>query len=238
MPEAIVEQKGKGRLKGKERKAAKAKAGGKAMSNKPTKVLPKSVKDFTSFADAIAKSKQKIKVPLWVTRILEEVIQARSKSARFFSRQSGDTTSQDFAESNATHQHFISVLEKVLEIMLGCEGAEEKSMKIESTGDADEEDPLEEVTNIFESLEIEADTEHTMTEPAERPVSRPKVLYKEEPSFEEIVWLIYCFFEDFNIAREHLKDSWTKYKYGDMDLAAVSLATNTVCKKFPTRLAR
>lgn len=228
--EVLAEQKSQGRLKGKKRKAAKAKAGGNVTSNKPTLGLPKSVKDFMVYAVAISKSEPKIKVPLWVTSMLKEVIQVRKKSARFYKRESDDTTSQDFEESNITHQYFISVLEKVLETLLASEGAEEKSMKIESTSDADEEDPFEEVTNIFEYLEIGVDTEHTLTEPTERPVSRPKVLYREEPNTEEIVWLIYCFFEDFNIAREHLKSSWIKYRDGSMDLAAVALATNTVCK--------
>ena len=79
-------------------------------------------------------------------------------------------------------------------------------------------------------LEIEADTEHTLTEPTESPPSSsPKVFYEEEPSVDETAWLIYCFFGGFNIARDHLKDLWTAYKYGAIDLTVVALATNTVC---------
>jgi len=45
--------------------------------------------------------------------------------------------------------------------------------------------------NIFEFLEIEADTEHTFTEPKVRtkPMGTPKIVYEEEPSTEETIWL-------------------------------------------------
>jgi hypothetical protein len=44
--------------------------------------------------------------------------------------------------------------------------------------------------------------------------------------------LVYCFFEDFNIARDHLKDLWTTYKHGAVDLPAVALSTNTAFELF------
>lgn len=155
--------------------------------------------------------------------MIKEVIKARKKSASWFSRQSGDTTSNDFEQSNHTHQHFIGVLENVLQILGRC-GTSGKSQ----AGNADSEDPLSKITNLFEVLEIEADTEHTMTEPTEQPNPRPEVVFDEEASIEEAMWLIYCFFEDFNIARVHLRDLWTAYKNAEIDLIVVSLATNTV----------
>ena len=44
--------------------------------------------------------------------------------------------------------------------------------------------------------------------------------------------LVYCFFEDFNIAREYLKDLWTTYKHKAVDLYTVALATNTAFELF------
>jgi hypothetical protein len=228
----ITMQKPKPRGKGKKGQGSKAKGSGKAKSKKlqlaTTKPKYVSVKEFTVLAETIASSEEKITVPGWVTRMIKEVIRARNKYARRFSRQSGDSTSRDFEESNAGHQHFIEVLEGVLEILSTC-GSSGKEPDTTEGNDSDEDDPLARVTNIFETLEIEADTEHTLTEPTDRPAtSGPKVFYEEEPSVDETAWLIYCFFEDFNIARDYLKDLWTEYKYGDIDLTAVSLATNTV----------
>jgi hypothetical protein len=51
---------------------------------------------------------------------------------------------------------------------------------------------LEEITNIFDALEIEADAEHTMIEPTETtppPKARPNVVFEEERSGEKAIWL-------------------------------------------------
>lgn len=58
--------------------------------------------------------------------------------------------------------------------------------------DVDESDPLDLVTNIFDALEIEADTEHTMTEPtpsAPKTQNPSKVIFEEERSGGETLWL-------------------------------------------------
>ena len=68
-------------------------------SKKPKKGLDKTdnltkpvpVKEFTKYAEAIAASKTDIKIPLWVTSMIKEVIYGRRKYARWFSKQSGDT---------------------------------------------------------------------------------------------------------------------------------------------------
>lgn len=165
--------------------------------------------------------------------MIKEVIKARKKSAGFFSRQSADTTTDDFEQSNHTHQHFIGVLESVLRILGRC-GTSGKFQ----VDKANVEDPLSKVTNIFEFLEIEADTEHTMTEPTSKPGPRPEVIFDEERSADETLWLVYCFFEDFNTARQYLKNLWGAYKDDGIDLTAVALATNTVCLHLVTNIEK
>lgn len=156
----------------------------------------------------------------------KQVIKGRQKQARMFIRPQ-DTASSDIQESNANHQHFIEVLEKVLKVLVRCSGSELPSVALVSV-DKDEES-LANFANVFDALEIEADTEHTLTEPTEHPAqTKHRVVFAEEPSTEEVAWLIYCFFEDFNITRELLKDMWTTYKSGNLDLTQVALATNTV----------
>ncbi|KAH8805514.1 hypothetical protein F5884DRAFT_448221 [Xylogone sp. PMI_703] len=186
------------------------------------------VKEFIALAEAIAGSQNpKIAVPLWVTCLIKEVIKGRKKSARFFSQLPGDAWSTDFAESNATHQYFIEILESVLRILGGPgTGITPDFPKAENKDDA-----AAKAANLFELLEIEPDTEKTMTEPPDMHPLR-KVVYKEDPSSEELVWLLYCFFEDFNVAREHIKDLWTGYKHGQLDLLPIAVATNAAFEIF------
>ncbi|TVY20665.1 hypothetical protein LARI1_G001186 [Lachnellula arida] len=231
-------KKAKPKPKSKKGKGSKAKGSGKAKSKNTsasTGASPKyvTVNEFPALAEAIATSEAKVKVPLWVTAMIEEVISGRRKSARWFSRQAGDTTNSDFEESNIGHQHFIEVLENVLSILVELQEPTTKPAKKDGL---DESDPLEQVTNIFAALEIEPDTEHTMTDPTpSAPKAQkvsPNVVFEEERSTEETLWLIYCFFEDFNIAREHLKDLWTTYKRGKIDLPTAALSTNTAFELF------
>jgi hypothetical protein len=84
--------------------------------------------------------------------MIEEVISGRRKSARWFSRQAGDTTISDFEESNLGHQHFIEVLENVLAILIDLQ--EPSAKPAAKKDDLDESDPLDRVTNIFDALEI------------------------------------------------------------------------------------
>lgn len=162
--------------------------------------------------------------------MIEEVISGRKKCARFFAQQATVTTRGNFQGSNAGHQHFIGVLEKVLAIL---KTVQEPAEKLDAM-DLDKSDPLDRVTNMFNALEVEPDTEHTMTDPAASGTGDRKanVAIEEEHSTEETLWLIYCFFEDFNIAREHLKDTWTGYKHGAIDLTTVALSTNTAFELF------
>lgn len=88
-------------------------------------------------------------------------------------------------------------------------------------------DNVAQAANMFEVLEIEPDTEHTMTEPTNMHFPR-KVVYKEAPSREEFFWLLYCFFEDFNDVRWVIEDIWANYQGGKRDLLPAAAATNIV----------
>ncbi|TVY78229.1 hypothetical protein LSUE1_G004193 [Lachnellula suecica] len=238
--QAEPKRRPKSKKKPKRGKGSKVKGGGKAKSKKAGITgegsAPKYValKEYTALAEAIAAFKPKVKVPVWVTSMVAEVISARKKSARWFSRQAGDTISSDFEQSNQGHQHFIEVLENIQSILTKLQGPNAKSAAVQD--DLDDKDPLDRISNMFHALEIEPDTEHTLTEPEP---SKPKpqkpntnVVFEEERSVEESLWLIYCFFEDFNIAREHLKDLWTTYKHGSLDLTTAALSTNTAFELF------
>jgi hypothetical protein len=48
-----------------------------------------------------------------------------------------------------------------------------------------------------------------------------------EDEEDELYFMIYCFFKDFNYIREYLQERWCDYHEGLLSLSAVSVATNT-----------
>ncbi|EPE36917.1 hypothetical protein GLAREA_09080 [Glarea lozoyensis ATCC 20868] len=222
--------------KRKNGKGSKAKGSGKAKSKKKNMAADATtifitVNEYISLAESIASFIPKVRVPLWVTNMIEQVIAGRKKSARWFARQTTSSAHEQAHESNISHQYFIEVLETIRNILISLQGSTTKprTKKPETP-----EDPIEEITNIFEYLEMEPDTEHTMTEPGPAKESRcEKVNVKIEfLSYEDELWLIYCFFEDFNITRQHLKALWTSYKNGRVDLTTAALSTNIAFELF------
>lgn len=48
-----------------------------------------------------------------------------------------------------------------------------------------------------------------------------------EDEEDELYFMIYCFFKDFNYLREYIQERWCDYQDGILSLAAVSVTTNT-----------
>ncbi|KAG9243317.1 hypothetical protein BJ878DRAFT_124597 [Calycina marina] len=98
--------------------------------------------------------------------------------------------------------------------------------------------PLAPVENLSSHRRLGApktprqDPEHILTDPSPTSLPPSLVIYEEEPRADKTVWLIYCFFEDFNVVREHPKDLWMTYQVGEIRLIAVALATNTAFERF------
>lgn len=117
--------------------------------------------------------------------MIEEVISGRKKAQRWFRLQ---------LQADAGHKHFIGVLEDILEILKSIQGPSVKS----ATMDFGTSDPVDRITNIFNALEIETDTEHTMTEPKASTAREqkfkysPNVVFEEDKSKEETLWLSKC----------------------------------------------
>ncbi|RDW69980.1 hypothetical protein BP5796_08377 [Coleophoma crateriformis] len=51
-------------------------------------------------------------------------------------------------------------------------------------------------------------------------------IYDEEDGFDEFYFIVYCFFQDFNIIREYIQERWCDYQDGLLSLSAVALTTN------------
>lgn len=54
----------------------------------------------------------------------------------------------------------------------------------------------------------------------------------EEEVDDDLYFMIYCFFKDFNHMREYLQERWCDYADGLLDLSAVSVVTNTAFELF------
>jgi hypothetical protein len=129
-----------------------------------------------------------------------------------FLSQSGDTTSSHFEESNAGHQHIIGVLENVREILRTCSGSRKHLVQPKAMIRM-KMIRWHRLPTFLRCWRLKQIGSTPLTEPTQSPpTSSPKVFCEEEPSVDEMAWLIHCFFEDFNIARDHLKGLWTAYK--------------------------
>jgi hypothetical protein len=51
-----------------------------------------------------------------------------------------------------------------------------------------------------------------------------------EDDTDDLYFMIYCFFKDWNSMREYLQERWCDYEEGILSLSAVSVITNTACE--------
>jgi hypothetical protein len=63
---------------------------------------------------------------------------------------------------------------------------------------------------------------------------KPTPLFNAFLSAEEKSFAIYCFFDDFNVVREHVEDTWHDYELGNLDLAAAAMITKYRIRIVPT----
>jgi hypothetical protein len=122
--------------------------------------------------------------------MIEQVIAGRRKSARCFSTQAFPTDDSNLEESNNGHQYFIEVLEQLRDTLVNLQ--EPIARPAAKKAAEDQKDPIDEIKNIFALLEIEPDTEHTLTEPKAR-AHKPRksdfnVEFEQARSAEEGLW--------------------------------------------------
>jgi hypothetical protein len=173
--------------------------------------------ELITMAEVIAARKPPIKTPSVVIQLLHSAITLRTRCTQWFSSQASD-----HAVKNAAHYHFITVLEKILQIL-------QPASSTSFSNDTDTE--VDTLTNIFDVLDIE---ESEMTEIAS-PVAEknidvknhiPPRRYAVESDDGEVYFAIYCFFDDLNIMRHFLQSIWEDYKNGNENLITASVTTN------------
>jgi hypothetical protein len=217
---------GSARLKGKARKEARE----KAATTSPTTTavaVPYTIttQEFTSLAELIANRSPPIKVPQFILTLLRSAIALRKRCSDWF-----QSKATHEGAKNLTHSHFITVLERVLQIL----EPHSPSKTITTSIEADSQ--VENMTNIFDVLNIEEDelNESVVTTPTTQIVGLPQDVasdipprrYEVEADKEEVYFALYCFFDDLDRLRKFIYDLWSDYRVGKTDLITASVTTN------------
>jgi hypothetical protein len=219
------------RLKGRARKLARDAA--KAAPPKKPALQPKDEthakkvytiarKDFVALADFIASfNKPPVQVPAALLTLLNRAIALRKRHARWYTHDLSDEN----LKSNATHDHFVGVLEKVRETL---KPRSQSHIPIPSTEIQDDDAAA---SNLFDSLKIEepssglssapAPTETLQDEPHE---SEEQFVAEEVKTAQEKYLAAHCLFHDIAKIREFVGKIWS---VGVFDLMNCAVATNT-----------
>ncbi|KAM3499751.1 hypothetical protein MY10362_007013 [Beauveria mimosiformis] len=228
----------RGRRKGKARKQAKATTSGQASSSAATPgVGPKTThiiktRDFEPMATHIAGCSEGVSIPRYFARALDRVISVR----KTFSARLASNGVQISAESDKSHSFFVEVLEKVREVLqplLATVQVSSVSVAAEAaTPEKASEQPGELFHNLFGVLDVYQTSSQFEEQPDAVPPPPPapaQTAYVAEQgtSAMDLVFAMTALLGDLSQLRAKIMELWT---YGDaevLDLASVSVATNT-----------
>ncbi|KAE9364710.1 hypothetical protein N431DRAFT_520307 [Stipitochalara longipes BDJ] len=179
-------------------------------------------------AEAIARN-SKVSIPNIMAHILDRTIRARKRCTVFF-----QTSGADDGQSTDSHLHFIGILEQALKILNLEAVVRHQTAKATPTGGGSSAN--DELSNRFGELEVE-DIDDIIGDTLPPPECNTKaknsakgqavVVYEQEtdPSINR-VFRVFCFFEDLHRIEKFLRDTWTKYKLGELDLITAAMITD------------
>ncbi|KAL8980519.1 MAG: hypothetical protein Q9205_004414, partial [Flavoplaca limonia] len=224
-----------GRLKGKERKKAKA---AQASGEKPPEQLPEpsqpsytlAIKDFVPLAKHILDSSEaaKIEIPRPFSVALERVIWVRKS----FAEKLEHAGRRFDLKSDARHAFFVNILEKVrktLEPLLTVDAFKVSNLK-DAVTNIGTHKHTKGLSNLFEVLAVyepSAEFEAAPDVVHPPPIAPQYSVEVEDDSTFEALFAITTLMDDLSRLRREIAELWTKYEAGEMDIAAVSVATNT-----------
>jgi hypothetical protein len=168
------------------RQKKKAKAAAAAGIPIPINLDPRNEKfvhwsQLEILAQRVADNADPEDVPDSALNILRDVVGLRKKSYNFFTRASKDTDDEKVKQSNASHAHIISVLERVLaklEVLVMARGNRERKNESKENAPIN----ISGLSNMFSYLEVQAsqdtvdgpsDSEETLVE-ARRPPQKTR----------------------------------------------------------------
>ncbi|KAG4028318.1 hypothetical protein MFRU_022g00380 [Monilinia fructicola] len=228
-PKSVNPSTTSNRLKGKARKNAK-----KAKVSTSTQVLEMTVvimstRDLVDQAKLIAEQKKTAVIfPSVIHRVAERAIHARKRFLKWFQKAQSEEE-----EVNASHEHFIGVLETILDILTPCYESNKKKHGKAGTGPKVKGNP-DIPSNIFEMLDVDDIADEDLNTPELKP-RRAKAVPKSTSleTYEldtdpevDVPFIAFCFFEDLHRIQEFLKETWKSHATGDLDIGTAYLLTN------------
>lgn len=120
--------------------------------------VPVHWRDLEMMASSIVENAQPEDIPAAPINILRDVIGLRKKSARFFRRSAGEKD-DDAREKNATHEHIIQVLERVLAKFEVLRARVQRPARDAARSGSGIGVDLSDINNMFEHLEMQASHE-------------------------------------------------------------------------------
>ncbi|KAF7559900.1 hypothetical protein G7046_g4248 [Stylonectria norvegica] len=218
---------GAGRAKGKLRTKAKAAPVPQHQGSSNTATAKQyeiKIKDFVPMASHIAKD-DFISVPEDFTIALERVIWGPTARKTFAERLPATKISGD-SDSEKRHSFFVGILEQVRDCL----------KPLQTAAVLDPVKPLHEATknaedafkNKFDALRLYTPSESFLNAPNIL-VPKSEVIYvaEEDESFQVAMFALAALLDDYACLRTELKSLWADYSSGHLDLAAVSVATNS-----------
>ncbi|KAI5462203.1 hypothetical protein BGZ63DRAFT_403462 [Mariannaea sp. PMI_226] len=266
-PSGVKKSTGKpppGRSKGKPRKKAGKKAAQQQRKQKQLHASPSSldakstpdrlqkakyvlaIRDFVPLAEFIASKlvgttattevENGAEIPSFLSTTLERVIHVRKTFAARFS----ETDVHLNTQTNATHAHFVSVLEKVQHVLFkaGADGNANTAniMSInEATRDVHDEstkEPKVENFNIFQVLQVYEPAEDLSNESDDMARSIPSSVIdieytvEDDESDAECMFVFAALLNDIFKLREEVQNLWSEYRSKKIDLAAAANGAN------------
>lgn len=179
-------------------------------------------KDFVTLADFIASfNRPPVQAPAALLALLNRAIALRKRHARWYAHDLSDKN----LKSNATHDHFVGVLEKVRETL------KPRSQSHISTPSTETQDDYAAASSLFDSLKIEEPSSGLSSAPApmetlqdERHESEEQFVAEEVKTAQEKYLAAHCLFHDIAKIREFVGKIWS---VGVFDLMNCAVATNT-----------
>ncbi|KAF5618841.1 hypothetical protein F25303_12949 [Fusarium sp. NRRL 25303] len=184
--------------------------------------LKKRKKDFEAMAKHVAETNA-IEVPHKTAIALERGIWVR----RSFSQKLTESGARRDRRSDATHSHFVEVLEKVRGYFKPImEAGLFKPDDLDKKSDVKKNHPAK---GMFDVLNVYTPSEEFLNAPDITPTPGPETqcTVEEEVTWEDAIFAFAALLRDYDYLGQEIHSLWKKYASGELDLAAVALATNT-----------
>lgn len=215
-----------GQLKGKARQQART---AKTAQNSPTVrrsyAYRIDMKNLVPMAECISKStKPRVEVSGAFAYVLQEAIKERKRHRAWHSSQSA---TDQTAEKDSSHEHFVSVLEAVWDIL---RHKFPPDIRLEDARSKSASNPHEAFANMFGNLEIMDTLGLSIEDEARSEIyttESTKYTTNLSADWREPFFAALCLFRDFHRIRTLISQVWKGYKGGLIDLVPASITTNT-----------